>query len=851
MRGRKKSTVNNEQSELRKLEEERERLLKLEMKAREMLEEEWCRAIDAQRQRQLEIQRAVTERELRLAYEEREQDLRAELECRGTEVRELRAKLHGMQQGLTNMQQERESVHRRLAMLGNELELAQLNHVERDTLIEKNLREYNEKLQEVERTRSALLDEHFNLKTEHERLKRSHTELEEKYEALKESYKNSPDKQLSAVDPLSTDAETAMLLKVLNEEVEKHREAARLLQSELERRERDEEKSSVLITLLNSQLDSSREDAKRLHDLSNDRRKQLEALQELLDTEREKTKSLHRDLDMAVAESSVERRQLELEIGVHVKQVEELTKALEETQSELTKLKDQHEAFKNKSAEREQSDFQVNVELKSEVEQLKKDLARASDELRLSAEESYKTKALLRAELDSLKVRLQRLQENAEKNERDAFETIAVLRASESRLLEEKKTSEATHEEATRKLRTEVQHVCNERDAFQAQLTKTKQKAEETEKDLYERLLRMTAAHDRLFEELEHMKKSYAAREKDFIESAIFNNAEKETLRAKVEELTDKLEKRKMEHAQHIKGLTTDFENLRGFMNEQISAQKALHQAEVDRATGAEAEVDMLKKEVSQYSVRAEVVAREKEEVERMLRTELRDLRMELSAAKRTIERFECTLGDTSYKSMREANDRLMQEVDQNREKIARLNDTIASMKVESNIMETYKEKVLSEQNEKFALHIQHLEMLRQMVNPLFYELRSVVEKHGLVGHLRRELEAYDEYVRRSRSAVSQSPPPVYRSHNGEQFTIGGNADTAAPVTVNGKPSDVAFMSDTLMKTVPASGEGVSNTGDKAERPRYAPHKPTGVPPGQRQQPPPQQMPDCILPRLC
>ncbi|RNF08620.1 hypothetical protein TraAM80_02646 [Trypanosoma rangeli] len=808
------------QAELRKLAEEQERLHKLETEARQRLEGEWRRALDDECQRQMEIRRAITDWELKLTFEVREQQLRDDLERKDCECRELRAKLNGLQLSVETMMQDRESALRRVAMLSNELELAQMKSVEAEAAFDEKIRETYARLREVESLRDESVDAYSGLKMECERLKRGNEEIQAKLDAVQAAQAtdlSAIDAQLLQVHPQSTDAETALLLKVLNEEVEKHRETVRLLQSELERKGRDDEKGSVLISLLNSQLESSRDECKRLHELSTDRRRELEAVQSLLDGEREKTKTLYRDLDKAYAEATVERRQFTLEIGVHKAQVGELTNTLERVNAELSELKEQFDAHRAKAAEREQYDFQVNVSLKGEVEQLKKDLNKMVEEMRIAGDDAYTKKALLRAEIESLKIRLQKLQENAEKNEREAFETIAVLRATTERLQEEKVTMVRTTEEDTRKLRDNLTSLAAARDALQALFDKLKAQKEEVEKDLFEKLLRMTANHDRLHEDLQQARTAYAAREKEFVENAIFLNAEKETLKSTVEELTEKLARRTQEHAQHVQSITEELTALKARAEKQLKAHQSAQRSETERASNAEAEVQALKRQVAELELLLATRRRERDEMEQAMKCEIRELRLELNAAKRTIERFECALGDTSYKSLCEANDRMRRDLEQQREKVAVLNDTIASMKVESTVMESYKEKMLADKNERYSRRVQQLEALRQIMNPLFFELRSIVERHGLVGVLRRDLDAFDDHVRRSRLATGHE-----KWHNApasplEKAAATSNANCRASTFENGYP------------TLPAVDPQRAFQSDDAERCRFFPRKPASA----------------------
>lgn len=773
------------QAELRKLAEEQERLRKIEAEARQRVEEEWVRVMEDQRQREASISRAITEREMRLAFEKREQELSSALECKDCEVRELRAKLTGIQQSVGDMMQERESALRRAGMIANELELAQMRIVDLESALSEKERESHAQLHELRLLLDEAAEEHRGLKVEHQRLLRAHEEQQEQLNAMQAEQATgaaADDKRLATVDPQSTDAETALLLKVLNEEVEKHREVARLLQAELEQKGRDDEKGSVLITLLNSQLESSRDECKRLHDLSTDRLKQLESLQSLLDAEREKTKGLYRDLDKAHAEMTVERRQLMLEIGVHTAQVNKLTEALEKRSAELTEVKEQFSNHREKAAEREQYDFQVNVNLKGEVEELKKDLNKVTEALRVATDEAYSKKAIMRAEIASLQTRLKKLQENAEKNDRESFETIAVLRASNERLQREKDTLTQTTNESLRQMKDEIKCLCDARDGFKALAEKLQVEKDTIEKELFEKLLRMTANHDRLHEELGRVTMRHEQREKEFVENAIFLNAEKETLKAKVEELKEKLDQRSREHAEHIQSITDELNNLRSKAEKQLAEKQSVYEVESARATSAEENVKTLKDQVTELEMLVAARVRERNEVERALKKEASELRLELSAAKRTIERFECALGDTSYKSLCEANERMRRDLEYQRERVAVLNDTIASMKVESSIMETYKEKMLTEQNEQYARYIQREEKLRQIMNPLFYELRSIVERNGLAEQLRRDLDIFDEYVRKSYRSTAQDKRTVAQASH---FAEGAASSTEAKNTVS------------------------------------------------------------------
>ena len=57
------------------------------------------------------------------------------------------------------------------------------------------------------------------------------------------------------------------------------------------------------------------------------------------------------------------------------------------------------------------------------------------------------------------------------------------------------------------------------------------------------------------------------------------------------------------------------------------------------------------------------------------------------------------------------------------RNQIKNLNNTIATMKIEADILDNYKTKVLQEQNEQYLRRIQELEREHKMIAPLMSEL--------------------------------------------------------------------------------------------------------------------------------
>ena len=64
-------------------------------------------------------------------------------------------------------------------------------------------------------------------------------------------------------------------------------------------------------------------------------------------------------------------------------------------------------------------------------------------------------------------------------------------------------------------------------------------------------------------------------------------------------------------------------------------------------------------------------------------------------------------------------------------------------MKIEADILDNYKTKVLQEQNEQYLKRIQELEKEHKMIAPLMAELIATLQKHGLTTSLQADIEVY------------------------------------------------------------------------------------------------------------
>eukprot|EP00455_Lapot_gusevi_P001662 TRINITY_DN10635_c0_g2_i8.p2 TRINITY_DN10635_c0_g2~~TRINITY_DN10635_c0_g2_i8.p2 ORF type:complete len:124 (-),score=23.48 TRINITY_DN10635_c0_g2_i8:597-968(-) len=81
---------------------------------------------------------------------------------------------------------------------------------------------------------------------------------------------------------------------------------------------------------------------------------------------------------------------------------------------------------------------------------------------------------------------------------------------------------------------------------------------------------------------------------------------------------------------------------------------------------------------------------------------------------------------------------------------VANLNNTVATMKIESDILDNYKTKVLQEQNEQYARRVQQQEKEQRMMLPLMNEMISTLQRHGLTTSLQADIDQFRQQIARS-----------------------------------------------------------------------------------------------------
>lgn len=774
-------------TELQRQAAERDFLFDDEASLRKQISEEECAALESHRLEEKDSRHLVEEVLRKAHYEAKEVELAAKLKEKSEALEETQAAMSQLKQASELLESEKTSALRRVALLSNELELAQVSVVESERRVTSAEQEHQVALKALEAEFDALQQRHHELEA-------TYADLEAQVSKASESKATHVDRDGSGAEEEAsvapaTDAETAALLRVMQTEVERYKATATQLQEEVTRARSEEEKSNLLVGILNTQLESVREDNKRLHGLSEKNQSEVEAAGQLRREAQEARQSALSEMDQALSTAAVQQRQLQLELDVHRKEAEKLSKELSLLREEHGALRAELTQVSQNASQQAQSDLATNMAMQVELANQKKDLQLALRAKEAAEDEKFNHKILTRAELDSLKSRLQRLQETMERKDREAFETIAVLRADVAKQTAKSEQQSKDLDSEVQGLHKQLLSTLTESERLFVELNTLQKRSKEREHELYEQLTSVTAHHAAATEELERLRTSAAQRDAEYTHNFICLTAERENLKTKVNELTEAAAQSRRTHTESLERMRVQMEELKGQLTTEAGTLQAAQAKERARADIAERNARRLQDHVRDLEYQAHRGTESHGEAVKTLQAESRDLRSELSIAKRTIERLECALGDqASYRQLTELNDRLTRELEKAQQAGAALNGKVALLQTEADTMGGYTVRKAQEEKEQLSRRLRQVERRYRLMAPLFAQLRSFAEARqssALNPELYDALEAFDQESAFVSPQTSRNGVAERASDSVGMGTATANVAAAPPATVN------------------------------------------------------------------
>eukprot|EP01065_Artemidia_motanka_P041987 TRINITY_DN553_c0_g2_i1.p1 TRINITY_DN553_c0_g2~~TRINITY_DN553_c0_g2_i1.p1 ORF type:complete len:763 (+),score=347.80 TRINITY_DN553_c0_g2_i1:60-2291(+) len=556
-------------------------------------------------------------------------------------------------------------------------------------------------------------------------------------------------------------------LALVDEELQKARDAERAATDERERLSREEARNTVLLSLYRDQLAQKDADLEKLQAGITELEEERSALASDV---RQKDDTI-RELQTAAEDAQQEHASQVLRLQAAVEDASGSAASAAEAQknavTELDSTKQSYQQHMITSKKRERQAFETEVHLKQESIRLKDALDeaegranRAHAEAELARErheqlastlrgelaaaqkagQEVDTKlsqqiAELRAEHEELKWKYARAEGQLKSSDRDSFDKIAALTEETDRLRAEIKTAQDHHRDSTEALRRQLVVVEAERDSTLRRVAELEQELESCEKKAKD--ASVLSWHER-----EQFKQLAQAR------GVEIEDLKKKLLDRQVAAESELRLVRKREHDARIEQraeLLSTEDSLRRLSEELHCVAVARNRAEQDGAFAAEAAAAKEAALTSQVATLEEQCRSRGEQVQ--------NLEAQLVA-------------QYDARALAQQNEELKVTVQTYKNQIATLNHTVAALRIEADIVDNHATKALQEANTQCVSRIMHLEERVEKQDLLLGDLVEIAEAGpSLTSTMRREISAWrkDQKQRgaeQARAAQVPLPPP-------------------------------------------------------------------------------------------
>eukprot|EP00668_Euglena_longa_P035381 GGOE01045449.1.p1 GENE.GGOE01045449.1~~GGOE01045449.1.p1 ORF type:complete len:778 (-),score=292.65 GGOE01045449.1:386-2719(-) len=707
---------------------------------------------------EVERQRRMREREI--------QQLQL-LEEKEKEVAELTSRLAALNRTYAEAQQDLEAETARAALLMNDIETSQNVALGFQAQCQSQEEDFKKRTLHLRIAGEVAARDLHYLRIEQDTLQKEHQELVESSTQEITSLKE----RLAQLEEAKEkeDTEGAMLMRLLHAELDKYKGQAAQFEVELERRQRDEVRSTVMLGLLNSQVDQHVDENQSLEGLLREQRRQLDRQEQQLSDSQAKAKSLEEEVNVLQAQLQSKTLDADKEIFELREKLDVGARTRRHMEAALDDLHSQLAAVKQEASAADKAAFEKNILLQSDLDQqqklaqghlrdlevlkqihaqqlasLEQDYARLQtkhEELQAihQAEHSSDTESIaaLKAEVQDRKARCLALEKEVSAQEKELRETRLKL-LTETELLRSKMLQEK--DIATARERKHFEDLCRAEQllgasqGLEATLNGELEQARQTLVQTQIEAKKATQHADRRIAQLE----AQVLAEQEAVAEAQRTKEAELARQAEAHRIALQVAQDDLDHLTKRRERTKE--------KKRAAREEVRQVKEVMACRGEEAEVAMI-----QY--RAQIAA----------------LKAEVEGYQESITKLEGEIRrNYNFKLLSEQNDLLKYDVEalrnQNASLVRKCEQAEAAVVAAHGQVATAQSKHTQED----MVRIEQLEREHRMVYPLMAEMIATLNRHGLSGILKRDIEVYKQAA----EAVERAPGFPRLVLRGDSFAL-------------------------------------------------------------------------------
>lgn len=530
------------------------------------------------------------------------------------------------------------------------------------------------------------------------------------------------------------DTDTTVLLSMLNTEVERLKGQESLQKEENRSLDRDAKRTTIMLTLAQEQIELHKErNIKLKHELDDERdsssrlRTRVEKLERDLKSSEDDTVAATKRGEKAEGKLAAELEGKKVEVTQLDGTVERLRKELEETKVSFSKQVDA-------ASKAEREAFQTQLNLKTRVQSLETEL---EDLEQLRSRETREVTAReyeLSKSVQDLKNENRALKDQVERENRAAFEVQTLLRSENEQVKLKLAQLEGMTKVSDRENFDKIQKLTSELRDTKERFEDANSAAIAREKALDMQIAKLCTDLRVAQQEINQLADKEAAGAKNHIDTIVQLSATRDSLRARVSSLEDDVATQKEKNRAAEVAFAQEREEMKRRLQVISHGHNTTVASKSDEISKVTHELTTTTYRMTALEEDLRTTKKAAEQNDRIHAAEIGSLKAEIEGYKKSVEMLERDRNDNiTILTLKEQNETLKNQCTQLRNQITHANKSLADLRVEADISESYRITQMQEHVESQLNRVSSLEKERRFARPLLQDLVDLVQRKDIV----------------------------------------------------------------------------------------------------------------------
>eukprot|EP01065_Artemidia_motanka_P050443 TRINITY_DN8636_c0_g1_i1.p1 TRINITY_DN8636_c0_g1~~TRINITY_DN8636_c0_g1_i1.p1 ORF type:complete len:763 (+),score=254.16 TRINITY_DN8636_c0_g1_i1:65-2353(+) len=527
------------------------------------------------------------------------------------------------------------------------------------------------------------------------------------------------------------DTETRLLMRVLHSERDKWEHNCRELAAKLEVQIREDAKNTILLGLLNSQLLAARAEGSRLSDDQFALLRKQRSLEADLAAKQERAGMLKRDLMRSKRDHTARCDEHAFRVMRMTQEHERQKTTVSALGAELSSQQEVLSAAVAQASAKDRERQECIARNRAELAKYRSTVGQLHTRVRELHEEGFAQGSIRATEIEKLQIARQGWSATQDSKSMQDFQTIAEQSSQIEVLKAQLEMAEQKRHKFEDEAEVRLAEIRVQTEAQYRQTVVLRAHSEDSEREGTQMIAKLAAANQALQRRIKELHNNAADRDEQHVAERVSTRSEAERHSREVKQLEGSVDQHSRDHCERMVALQQERSLLIGREGTRADDMKKEKQNLRDRIDVAARERITQGQVLRTHELQSHRQVAYHNERETAFKAEMRALKQEVNEGRDAVQVLEAKVAEThGFRVLAEENTLLERDLKDCRAQIAAHENTIATMRVEKDLLEGYKTKVLKEQNAKHVKKLTQLDDKTLVLRPLVQELVVTAAKH-------------------------------------------------------------------------------------------------------------------------